>query len=189
MQHTENKKTDIISAAAELFNKYNYDAVSMNQIAKKVAITKPALYYHFKNKHELFYHCIDQTTDAFIKKTQLIILKPTASIEKKLYELILVHIQFIQEHHEFMSYMHQKSQDDKKITELIHKKRNKVASITEILSKEIIEKKQIHDIITPKDITHAIMGLTKGMLCEQHPEKNTCSPKDTALKITTIILS
>ncbi len=41
-------KQAILEVAADLFAKYGYDAVSMNDIAKKLKITKPALYYHFK---------------------------------------------------------------------------------------------------------------------------------------------
>jgi AcrR family transcriptional regulator len=44
----------IIRSALELSLQHGYENTSMNQIARKVKITKPAIYYHFKSKDELF---------------------------------------------------------------------------------------------------------------------------------------
>ena len=48
------KKEEIIKIASKEFAKYGYENVSLEKIAKKANITKPAIYYHFKNKLELF---------------------------------------------------------------------------------------------------------------------------------------
>lgn len=45
----------IIRSSLELFLEHGYENTSMSQIARKVKITKPAIYYHFKNKDELFH--------------------------------------------------------------------------------------------------------------------------------------
>ncbi|MCK5459726.1 helix-turn-helix transcriptional regulator, partial [Candidatus Parcubacteria bacterium] len=42
-----NAKKNIIKAARGLFSEYSYLGVSMSDIAKKLNITKAALYYHF----------------------------------------------------------------------------------------------------------------------------------------------
>jgi AcrR family transcriptional regulator len=44
----------ILRLAANLFVKYGYEGVSMSNIAKKLKITKPALYYHFRDKREIY---------------------------------------------------------------------------------------------------------------------------------------
>ncbi len=47
-------KQNIVKTALELFLQNGYEKTSMNDIARKVGITKPAIYHHFKNKDELF---------------------------------------------------------------------------------------------------------------------------------------
>ncbi|PKL67818.1 MAG: hypothetical protein CVV28_03575 [Methanobacteriales archaeon HGW-Methanobacteriales-1] len=49
------RRNDIISAAEELFFSNNYDNVSMNDIAKKVELSKATLYLYFDNKESLFF--------------------------------------------------------------------------------------------------------------------------------------
>ena len=52
--YDRNTKTQIINIAQELFAEFGYLGVSMNDIAKRLNITKTAIYYHFKNKAELY---------------------------------------------------------------------------------------------------------------------------------------
>lgn len=47
-------KQQIISVALELFINNGYERTSLTDIAKQIGITKPAIYYHFKNKEALF---------------------------------------------------------------------------------------------------------------------------------------
>jgi TetR/AcrR family transcriptional regulator, mexJK operon transcriptional repressor len=44
----------ILDTAARLFMQLGYRAVSINDIVKAAEITKPTLYYYFRNKEELF---------------------------------------------------------------------------------------------------------------------------------------
>lgn len=43
----------ILSTALELFADKGYDATSMREIAEKIGISKPALYYHFDSKEDI----------------------------------------------------------------------------------------------------------------------------------------
>ncbi|MEE0420859.1 MAG: TetR/AcrR family transcriptional regulator [Lachnospiraceae bacterium] len=49
-----NTKEKIIHEALRLFSKKGYDAVSVRDIAGAVGIKESSLYYHFRNKQELF---------------------------------------------------------------------------------------------------------------------------------------
>ncbi|SFB26182.1 transcriptional regulator, TetR family [Cohnella sp. OV330] len=46
-------KEAILSKSIELFNKYGFEQVTINQICKEINVTKTAFYYHFKSKDEL----------------------------------------------------------------------------------------------------------------------------------------
>ncbi len=50
----EGTKKRIIRITSDLFSERSYLGVSMSDIAERVGITKPALYYHFSSKMELY---------------------------------------------------------------------------------------------------------------------------------------
>jgi AcrR family transcriptional regulator len=47
-------KDEILSTALELFAQKGYENTSLEEIALKIGLTKPAIYYHFKNKRSLY---------------------------------------------------------------------------------------------------------------------------------------
>lgn len=51
------KKQAVIAEASRAFGRHGYKNVSLDQIAATLNVTKPALYYYFKNKQELIYEC------------------------------------------------------------------------------------------------------------------------------------
>lgn len=55
----------IIDSAFALFGKYGYDGVSVDQIAKKSDLSKGAMYWHFKNKDDLYVVCLKEVHDIF----------------------------------------------------------------------------------------------------------------------------
>jgi len=48
------KKEKIIQVGFKHFSKYGYENTTLENIAKECSITKPAIYYHFKNKAHLY---------------------------------------------------------------------------------------------------------------------------------------
>ena len=47
-------REQILVTAKSLFIQYGYHGLAMRQISEAVGVSKPALYYHFKDKEELF---------------------------------------------------------------------------------------------------------------------------------------
>jgi len=60
-------KEKIVQTALCLFLENGFHNVAMSHIAKKVGISKPAIYHHFKNKDEM----IDAVLDFFTEKMSL----------------------------------------------------------------------------------------------------------------------
>ncbi len=50
----QDTKQIILDTALELFSKRGYSAVSIRDLCNKVGIKESAIYYHFKNKQEIF---------------------------------------------------------------------------------------------------------------------------------------
>lgn len=51
------KRDAVLQTAAHMFLEQGYRRTSMSQIAQRLQITKPALYYYFRNKEELLIEC------------------------------------------------------------------------------------------------------------------------------------
>ncbi len=59
----------IQQVALELFTEQGYDKTSLREIAERLAVTKAALYYHFKSKEDIFRAILDdyrREMDAFL---------------------------------------------------------------------------------------------------------------------------
>ena len=53
----ETKREAVLRTAARLFLEKSYSRTSMNDVAEKLNITKPALYHYFRNKEEILLEC------------------------------------------------------------------------------------------------------------------------------------
>ena len=60
MADTADSRAVILDAAKLLFMQEGYRGISMRQIAEAVGVTKAALYYHFKDKEELFVAIVEE---------------------------------------------------------------------------------------------------------------------------------
>ena len=56
---SEEKREQIVNAAAELFIENGFDGISMDRIAKIAGVSKQTVYSHFGNKEDLFRQCIE----------------------------------------------------------------------------------------------------------------------------------
>lgn len=53
----------VLAAAVELFNERGYEATSMDDVAKRLGITKSSVYHHVTGKQELLRMAVDQALD------------------------------------------------------------------------------------------------------------------------------
>ncbi|GAA2482324.1 TetR/AcrR family transcriptional regulator [Winogradskya humida] len=53
----------VLDAAVELFNERGYDATSMDDVARRLEITKSSIYHHVRGKQELLRMAIDHALD------------------------------------------------------------------------------------------------------------------------------
>jgi len=66
----DNKKQTIVATALEVFFKYGYKRVSMNEIAEAIGISRAGLYLSFNSKEEIFRAAIVQNSDILIEEIQ-----------------------------------------------------------------------------------------------------------------------
>jgi AcrR family transcriptional regulator len=63
----DDRMEQTLGAAHELFAERGYAAVTMDEIAAAVGVTKPLLYNYFGNKEQLYIACMERAGDSLIK--------------------------------------------------------------------------------------------------------------------------
>jgi AcrR family transcriptional regulator len=69
-------KEKIVRAAIRVFSLKGYDRASMDEIAKTARLTKPMIYYHFKNKKDLYLYLLESNVERFYSRLQDILTAP-----------------------------------------------------------------------------------------------------------------
>jgi AcrR family transcriptional regulator len=75
-------REQILSTAKHLFIQHGYHGLSMREIAEAVGVTKAALYYHFKDKEELFLAILDLYLNETSNAIDHILTEPGSSTGK-----------------------------------------------------------------------------------------------------------
>ncbi len=83
MPHTENDlREQILSTAKSLFIQQGYHGLAMRQISDALGVSKAALYYHFKDKEELFLAILSDNMDEIESAIDLIQAREISCGEK-----------------------------------------------------------------------------------------------------------
>ena len=88
-----NTKDKILKAAGLLFNQRGYFAVSMEDVANKVKISKPSLYYHFKSKNDLCRTLLENSFKGLFEELTSGVQKGKTPTDK-LFNLIVAYLNF-----------------------------------------------------------------------------------------------
>ena len=138
-------KKRIINTARCLFSEFSYLGVSMDNIARKLNITKAALYYHFSSKSEIYKEVINQTFNDLILSIKTSLDRITT--EKKLHRLIKNYLDFGLKEKNFIKVLMLKLPSTRAKRGVEEK--TEFSSTTDIqIKKHIVQlKKQITDLI------------------------------------------
>ena len=90
---THDNKQRILEVAARMFAQKGFDAVSVREIAEAADITKPVIYYYFKNKQDVYNTLINTSLDSAAAIHEEIYHSPI-SAEEKLHRIMQSHFQF-----------------------------------------------------------------------------------------------
>jgi len=139
----------ILDATVELMAEKGPDAVSMREISAKLKITKPVLYYYFKDKDELIKATFLEGTKHF-QELQACISKPGLTLEQRLEKIFSNHMDFIRRYPDMpkcaMKIM--ASPSDSVLSAMAReiKQRNR-ASLRVMLQKEVLPRQGAANII------------------------------------------
>jgi AcrR family transcriptional regulator len=87
-------RESIMQAAHQLFHEKGYQNVSMRQIAKELNYSHGAIYYHFKNKAELFYALVKADFKLLDEKLKDVLDQEGLDNEVKIKKILEGYIEF-----------------------------------------------------------------------------------------------
>lgn len=156
----QDTKENIINIARRLFSECTYLGVSMNDIAKRLNITKAALYYHFKGKAEIYKKVLERVFDE-LNEEVLRAASQAQNPKERLRQAILSYLKYGQREkilvRSLLSYI---PKIDPKLKKEVVKLRNKVG----------VSIQQIFEEASPEKNTKSLALLTtmmNGLLLEQ----------------------
>ena len=161
-------KGKILGVAKKLFIKYGYAGVSMRDIAKRVKITKAALYYHFRSKREI---CLETLQQYFGVLSGLLekVFNSTETFEKKLRRTLIVYLEFSFREKNSVSGIFQRiTKLDNKAINVAKKLQFQIIKEFELLIKEGQKKKKILTNLSSKTITRLIFGMMDASIVQEN---------------------
>jgi len=157
----DDTKGDIIYAAIQLIPEKGYEKTSMREIAEKAEVTKPAVYYYFDNKKELFKEMMDIGHENILIKLEEIISSDD-TFKKKLIQIILLRFRVFPDEpavEKFISWAF--TEGMKYVIDITHSPGDHESKYKEIICNLIKEEKQKGNFKKDINIEH-LFGLILG---------------------------
>jgi AcrR family transcriptional regulator len=161
----QNTKEEIINVARKLFSEYTYLGVSMSDIAKKIDITKGALYYHFTSKNEIYKKVLDEVFTSL--NTAVIESLDENNLKKRLFLLTENYLKFgFKEKNLIKAFMIKVSPSDQEINDYVVALRGQIISLIEPTIKEMFASKKNAKKIDTKMVTSLYIGMMHSLILE-----------------------
>ena len=158
MRAKNQTKEKILKIARDLVIEKPYYSVSLNMVARKAGITKAALYYHFKNKEDMFLKIFDHLAEDFQNELDKVIHKDL-SPKEKLRLFIETYINFFFVEKDMIRLLFQRiSQKDKNLCGKLNQTREEIVLKLEKIMTEVM-KKQKKNQISPQIAAMMLLGM------------------------------
>ncbi len=160
-----NTQKKIIDTASHLFSEYGYFGVSMNDIAKKLNITKAALYYHFTSKSEIYKNVLDK---AFCDlKISILELSKEKDVNNRLRKLIYKYLEIgTKEKNLIKAIVIKMPSTNREIIKHITNLRSQIKFIIKPIINEIFKKKKISARVDSDLLTSSLLSTMDGFILE-----------------------
>lgn len=89
IKNADERKSEILHIANQLFNEKGYENTSISDILKEIGIAKGTLYYYFKSKEEIMNEIITQITENIFQQANLIAQDTGLTVPQKIINIIL----------------------------------------------------------------------------------------------------
>jgi AcrR family transcriptional regulator len=156
-QKIARKKREILRSAAAVLAEKGYHGTTMEEIAAQLLMTKGSMYYYFKNKDDILYHCHQMIMGLSLEAIEEVASSDLNPVEK-LVSAIRAHILLSIEEKSMFMIMDKPSQKftDEQSKEVLVSQKEYARYFDKILSEGI--EKQVFDIQDIKMVRMIILG-------------------------------
>lgn len=161
----KNSREKILDTARSLFPRYGYNGISIRAIASGARLTTGAVYFHFRNKKDIYKAICLEAIDMLISKFQQGIEKKQTP-SQKLISTFDSYLDFFQNNRDYYNILMESKADYKnneEDTEEIMKKFKELITISEKPIQMGIDKDQFKDI-DPLMLSFFLAAVTEGIL-------------------------
>lgn len=154
---TEIRREQIFQIGAELFARQGYERTSLQEVAERLGLTKPALYYYFDSKQQLLFAIISFVMDKVYGDLAEIVSSNRTPLQK-LEALIESYIDFFTAHPNELTILvvHEDSLEPELRAKFIDRQKEYKRSVLGIV-KDILAQRGENDI-DPTALTFALIG-------------------------------
>jgi AcrR family transcriptional regulator len=182
----QNTKNHIINTARKFFSEYSYLGVSMDDIARKLKITKAALYYHFAGKAEIYQEVLDSVFNDLSSVLAKALDEPT--VDKKLRKIIENYLEFgFKEKNLIKALMLKLSPADAKITRRITQLIEQSDNLIQPIIKEAFKNRDKKADV--QLLTSLLTSMMNGLLLEYSFLNKKIDSKKVSNQIMAVILN
>lgn len=103
-EEAELTRTNILKAGMQVFLRKGFAASTIDDIAQEIGMTRGAVYWHFKNKEDLFYHLCNEQYERFSREIDEELLKPASAMEK-LIRIVEINFNALYENADFRDFI------------------------------------------------------------------------------------
>ena len=162
----KNNRDKILETARKLLPKYGYNGISIREIAAKSKLTTGAIYFHFKNKKEIYKTICVEAIDLLIKEFKIRI-STRKTPNQKLISTFDTYIKFFNEHRDYYNILMEykadyEAEQDLKENE-VALKMHEMSQVAEDVIKLGIQEGSFRDL-DPKMLSLLLAAIAEGML-------------------------
>jgi AcrR family transcriptional regulator len=164
-QPAEKRRTQLINAAEKIFSKKGYGGTTTADIARAARLTKGALYFHFKNKEDIFSAVIKKRF-AESMETFNRYMADNTDIEKFAEKTIIAAFEMIEKHQYFSVDFWQRAHKIPKIKNYITEQHNLIENniVAYLTANSTLKKKECQSFVK---LLHAMLDgvMIRQMVC------------------------
>ena len=175
-------KEKVIRAATKIFAKNGFDATSMREIAKNANLTKPMIYYHFKNKEDLYLYILENSISILNRKVEEV-TSECINPEETIRNVVRIYVNFFKKEEDIFRIIHREIISRSKYIGILIDKYflNINRSISDVLDKGIKEgvfKKNDTKMVTISIIGIIVFYFARWRLIGQSSSKKLVTEKE-----------
>ena len=161
MRKIAKKKQEILRSAAAVLAEKGYHGTTMEEIAANILMTKGSMYYYFKNKDDLIYHCHQMIMEMSLERVEEAANSDLDPVEKQKMA-IRGHILLATEEKSMFNIMDKPYQkfSDEQLAEVLELRRNYSHYYDRIINEGI--EKGVFETVDTKMIRFIILGALNG---------------------------